>query len=84
MKTTSTQYVMDRIVHLFRELPDTSFHPSLFTMRDCRARAGMPHAIRKLKEKGLLVIAAKNMDGQPLYKATPLMREFVNGSGTVN
>ena len=64
----STQKAIDAVLELFRKLPDATFHPSLFTMTG--HRAGMPHAIRKLKVAGFIEIAGRNYNDQPLYRKT--------------
>lgn len=70
MPAQSTIKAIDVILDFLRESkPDTSFHPSLFTLTGYRS--GTPHAIRYLKKAKVIEIASYNIDNQPLYKRGP-------------
>jgi hypothetical protein len=63
------------------EVGGNTFHPSLFTLTGFRA--GTPSAIRRLKQLGLIEIAGKNIDGQPLYRRAEKFASDL-GSMTLN
>lgn len=63
----ATQKVVQVMIESMREMPESPWHPSIFTMTLRGYRGNVAPAVRYLKEMGLIDVAYHNADNQPLY-----------------
>jgi hypothetical protein len=66
--------MVGQMIDLMVKQPDSQWHPSLFSIGS-RLRANVPPAVRYLKEMGMIKVAYKNIDNQPVYTATAAFKE---------
>lgn len=70
----NTEKMVGQMIDLMVKQPDSQWHPSLFSVGS-PLRANVPPAVRYLKEMGMIKVAYKNVDNQPVYTATAAFKE---------
>lgn len=74
----NTEKMVGRMIDLMVKQPDSQWHPSLFSIGS-PLRANVSPAVRYLKEMGMIKVANRNFDNQPIYTATAAFKEAARG-----